>query len=128
MTLISVSLARHIARRRTRTLIAMLSVASSLASFAALAEAPYLQAAQPITDTQGRVQVIIDFRDDAHVSYAGESPLPVRPAPGVTPAFFHQPRVLNLVADYETRYGFVRLGITSWVGNSVGAFLTPGLS
>lgn len=30
-----------------------------------MADAPYLRAAQPITDELGRVQVIVDFMDDA---------------------------------------------------------------
>jgi hypothetical protein len=38
--------------------------------------------------------------------------------------FYHVPQVLNLVADYEKRYGFTRSNMTSWVGNSVTAFLT----
>jgi hypothetical protein len=38
--------------------------------------------------------------------------------------FFHRPRVLALVADYEARYGFARTGMTSWVGSSVTAYLT----
>jgi subtilisin family serine protease len=33
--------------------------------------------------------------------------------------------VLNLVADYEKRYDFKRAGLTSWVGTSITAFLTP---
>jgi subtilisin family serine protease len=38
--------------------------------------------------------------------------------------FFHQPKVLNLVADFEKRFGFTRSGMTSWVGNSITGYLT----
>jgi hypothetical protein len=37
-------------------------------SVGALATAPYLTAAKPITDAQGRISVIVDFFDDALLS------------------------------------------------------------
>ena len=100
----------------------MLSVASTLASVPAFAEAPYLRAAQPITDSQGRVQVIIDFKKNAHESFAGVTPgnLPLGAKAG---SFFHQPKVENLVAYAEQRYQFDRRSMTSWVGSSVTALL-----
>ena len=42
---------------------------------AALARAPYLKADKPITDEQGRIQVIIDFTNDAHLKYPGTLPV-----------------------------------------------------
>jgi hypothetical protein len=89
----------------------------------AAAKAPYLQSDKPIKDGQGRISVIIDFNDDAHELYAGEV---VRPTldPKIEQKFFHLPKVLTLVKDYEDRYGFKRVGMTSWVGSSVTAFLT----
>ena len=109
-------------------MIAMLSVASSFASFAALAEAPYLRAEKPITDDQGRVQVIIDFTDDAHMQYPGRLPILPPRATSVAEAaaskrveFFQTEKALVLVADFEKRYNFQRMGMTSWIGNSVTA-------
>ena len=94
-------------------------------SGALFAAAPYLQTDKPITDEQGRISVIVDFVDNAHVSYPGETPLTVKYEEGREVPFFHQPQTLNLVADYEKRFNFKRMGLTSWVGNSVTAFLTP---
>ena len=97
-------------------------------SLAAAAEAPYVRAAKPIKDDQGRNRVIVDFDDKAHLSYPGK--LPILPEKSSTRqvepvVFFHTEKTLALVADFEKRYGFKRLGITSWVGNSVTAALNP---
>lgn len=100
-------------------MIAMLCVASSLASAPATAAAPYLRAGQPITDSQGRTQVIIDFTNEASAAFPTKLPA----APPVK-ASLHRPQALNLVADFERRYEFARTGMTSWVGNSVTAYLT----
>jgi hypothetical protein len=87
-----------------------------------LAKAPYLQTDKPIKDEQGRIAVIVDFLPDAHESYPGVTPreIPLALEKG---KFFHQPKVLNLIADYEKRYGFARTNITTWAGSSVTAFL-----
>lgn len=116
------------ARRRTRSLIAMLSVASSLATSAALADAPYLRAPTPITDSQGRVQVIIDFKDDAHLRYPGIVPAPLtvqEAALGKTLKFIQKPQTNALIAEYEATYNISRVRMTSWVGNSMTAFAAP---
>lgn len=67
--------------------------------------------------------MIVDFADDAHVKYPGQS-LRIAPSIATEHKFVHQPKVLNLIADYERRLGFSRVGMTSWVGNSVTAYLT----
>jgi hypothetical protein len=71
------------------------------------------------------VQVIIDFVDDAHESLVAELPPKAENAAGKNDKFFHQPKVLKLIEQYEKKYGFTRTGMTSWVGNSVTAYLTP---
>jgi hypothetical protein len=97
-------------------------------SFSATAKAPYVKAEKPIKDEQGRTKVIVDFAFDAHLKYPGA--LPVLPAKDARVAieqkeFFHTEKTLALVADYEKRYGFQRVSMTSWVGNSVVSFLPP---
>ena len=101
-------------------------IAVTATSTIVLAKAPYVKADKPITDEQGRVQVIIDFTDDAHMQFPGKLPtLPARAASALDAAtvkpvdFFHTEKTLALVADFEKRYGFTRLGMTSWVSNSV---------
>lgn len=95
-----------------------------LASTAPFA-APYVRAETLIVDTDGQVKVIIDFAFDAHLKYPGALPvLPGRDLLAKPKEFFHTEKTLALVADYERRYGFTRLGMTSWVGNSVTAYLT----
>ena len=89
-----------------------------------LVAAPYVRADRPIIDKDGLVKVIIDFAFDAHLKYPGV--LPAQPERGSNEKpkeFFQTQKTLALVADYETRYGFKRLGMTSWVGNSVTAYL-----
>jgi hypothetical protein len=78
----------------------------------------YHAASKPITDEVGNKLIIIDFVKTAQDGYPGK----------LTESFDpkktrHHPRVLNLVQDYEARYGFKRAGMTSWVGASVSAFL-----
>lgn len=91
-----------------------------------IAEAPYLRAAQPITDTAGRVQVVIDFTDGAADEFIAELPPPNNArSDGIQEKkFFHRPKVLKLVEHYEKTYGFTRTGMTSWVGSSVTGFLS----
>jgi subtilisin family serine protease len=103
---------------RSRVNIAIIAISTVLASIGVSAEAPYLPTAKPIKDNQGRVQVVIDFTDDAHESYSRE--LAIRTDEKTT---FHRFQTLNLIADYEARYKFSRIGLTSWVGNSVTTFL-----
>lgn len=78
----------------------------------------YHAASKPITDEVGNKLIIIDFVKTAQDGYPGK----------LTESFDpkktrHHPQVLNLVQDYEARYGFKRAGMTSWVGASVSAFL-----
>lgn len=89
-----------------------------------LVAAPYVRADKPITDKDGLVKVIIDFAFDAHLQYPGALPLlPERGSRAQPKDFFQNEKTLALVAEYESRYGFKRLGMTSWVGNSVTAYL-----
>ena len=93
-----------------------------------LAKAAYVKAAQPIIDELGRVQVIIDFTDDAHLRYPGKItllPRTQKSGDDKPHEFFHNPKTEALVADFEKAYGLERTGMTSWVGNSVTAFVTP---
>ena len=107
---------------RARRLLAISAVA--FASASVFAAVPHLRAEKPITDADGRVKVIIDFVFDAHLKYAGALPkLPDIGSLGAPKEFLHTEKTLALVADYEKRYDFKRLGMTSWVGNSVTAYL-----
>ena len=86
----------------------------------ALQAAPIHKAAKRITDAQGRTRVIVDFVDQARDVYPADS----------FPTFDlkkdrHQPQVQALVTAYEKRYGFKRAFMTSWVGASLTAYLTP---
>ena len=85
----------------------------------AWAEAAYHNAAKPIIDKQGRTRVIVDFTDGARDAYPRELLVNFDPKKDT-----QQPQVLALVTDYEQRYGFVREGLTTWVGASVTAYLT----
>lgn len=89
---------------------------------AAQARAPYLTTHKPITDDQGRIQVIVDFKVDAHLSFAGFTPREV-PVTLKSGTFFHQPQVKNLISSVEQKYKFSSRSMTSWVGSSVTAYL-----
>jgi subtilisin family serine protease len=80
--------------------------------------APYIQAESPIKDALGRVAVIVDFDDDAHESYSEQLPTKYKDKEK-----FHKAQTINLIDDYEQKHKFVKLGMTSWVGNSVAAYL-----
>ena len=83
-----------------------------------------MRADNPITDKDGQIKVIIDFAFDAHLKYPGALPaLPERGSREAPKEFFQTEKTLALVADYERRYNFKRLGMTSWVGNSVTAYM-----
>jgi hypothetical protein len=67
-----VSLQSACLRRRGAARAFIVGVSALLAlslSFLALAAAPYLRTDRPIQDEQGRVEVIVDFVDDAHLIY-----------------------------------------------------------
>ncbi len=117
------SLGPCIAPRRTRLLMAMIVAASALASLPAFAQAPYLRAAQPITDSQGRTQVIVDFAEKARET-SSESLHPTSKYSGTPFARFHNAQALSLIEGYESRYKFVAVGMTTWVGDSLTTHLT----
>lgn len=110
---------------KSRSLKRLCVSVAALVSANAFAGVPYLKAEKPIVDKQGRTQVIIDFADDAHEKYSGDLIIRSMGESSDAAPFFHQPKVLELVADYEKRYAFTRIGMTSWVGNSVTTFLDP---
>ena len=117
--------ATGIARRAQRAARRFAVVTALVFASTAPLAAPYLRADIPITDKDGLVKVIIDFAFDAHLKYPGASPvLPGRDLLAKPKEFVHNEKALALVTDYETRYGFKQLGTTSWVGNSVTAFLS----
>lgn len=129
--LASPSVTRKIIAGTTRLGSAFI-VAAAVASSASYASAlaPYLQAAKPITDGQGRIEVIIDFNDDAHMKYPGN--LPTLPTQANANArnggeFFHTEKSLALAADFEKKFNFQRSGMTSWAGNSVTAFVSADI-
>ena len=90
--------------------------------------APYSRTDQPFVDGNGRTRVVVDFLPGIEKSY----PDAARPAPrtkqnddGRKIEFFHRPQVEALVAEFEKRYEFQRTGMTSCVGSSGTAFLSP---
>lgn len=70
--------------------------------------------------------MIVDFQIDAHLRYPGALPvLPTKePGTSVKPVeFFQTEKTLALVTDFEQRHDFKRIGMSSWVGNSLTAYL-----
>ena len=66
--------------------------------------------------------MIVDFVANAHETYPGVTPK--EPPRALKPGqYFPRPQVVNLVADYERKYSFVRQSMTSWAGSSVTAYL-----
>lgn len=108
---------------RSAALVAISALVASLGS--AYASAPYVRSDKPITDENGRTKVIVDFLDDAHVNYPGEIVAsPKARAEGESIPFRQHPQVVSLVLAYERAYDFEATGMTSWVANSLTAFLT----
>ena len=79
---------------------------------------PYHRADKPIVDDQGRKRIIIDFVDNAHEAFPRELLAQFNPKTSA-----QQPQVVALVEQYERLLGFKRVLMTTWVGNSVTAFL-----
>lgn len=80
----------------------------------------------PITDAQGRVHYIIDFKEEAVRGYSAVAPTGF--SASVLARRFgndHRPQMLNLVSDYESRYSLSATQLLSHVGNTFSAFLTP---
>lgn len=95
-----------------------LTVALSTSSNA-WAAATHHKAAKPIVDGQGRTRVIVDFTDEAYLAYPRDLLINFDPKKDT-----QQPQALALIKEYEQRFGFVREGLTTWIGASVTAFLT----
>ena len=64
--------------------------------------------------------MIVDFTDDAYLSYPRDLLINFDPKKDT-----QQPQALALIKDYERKLGFAREGLTTWVGASVTAFLSP---
>ena len=64
--------------------------------------------------------MIVDFTDEAYQSHPRELLIDFDPKKDI-----QQPQALALIKDYERKFGFAREGLTTWVGASVTAFLTP---
>jgi Subtilase family len=106
--------------RRWLSLSLSLSVGLAFSlPISAWAEATHHKAAKPIVDKQGRTRVIVDFTDEAYLAYPLDLLINFDPKKDT-----QQPQALALIKEYEQRYGFVREGVTTWVGASVTAFLT----
>lgn len=75
----------------------------------------------PIFDNVGRVHYIIDLTDDAQDSFPDAVNAQDLQRFGARPSA----RAINMVKWYEQQYGFEFTDMTSWVGNSFSAFLTP---
>lgn len=82
--------------------------------------APVHRAAQPIKDAQGRIQMIVDFDFDPKEDTEFENTM--SPADAKT-WDKQQGKVVNLINQYETKFGFTRSGMTSWAKVSATAFL-----
>ena len=74
----------------------------------------------PITDAQGRVQMIIDFDFDPK----SDTEFPHGTSPADEKKWDqHQGKIVNLLNQYEKLYGFTRSGMTSWAKVSATAYL-----
>lgn len=92
------------------------------------AAAPYARTDQPFVDRDGRTRVVIDLLPGVEKTYpdaAQRAPRTKQNDDGRKIEFFHRPQVEALVADFEKRHEFQRTGMTSWVGSSITAFLSP---
>ena len=108
-----------------RALLLALTLGVGVVAYAA---APYWPTDQPIVDAEDRTRVVVDFLPGAETTYPDA--VQARPRTrenddGRKIEFFHRPQAAALVADYEERYGFQKQGMTSWVGVSFTAFLSP---
>jgi hypothetical protein len=120
------SLSGHLFNAIGRRLCSIICACISLSvTTTALAAAPYLRSDRAIKDEQGRIEVIVDFADDAHLAYPDSQSSKPDDASRFKERFMPMPQTALLVEAFERNYGFKRTGMTSWVGNSVTAFLTP---
>ncbi|MDI1451627.1 S8 family serine peptidase [Polyangium sp. 6x1] len=72
-----------------------------------------------VQDTAGNLHYIVVFHDDAANAYPTEAPSDDRFS------VYEKAHVRNFVHDIESRYGFMSTAMTSWVGITLAAFLTP---
>jgi subtilisin family serine protease len=86
--------------------------------------APYLAVPKPIVDAEGRIEVIVDFFDEAEETYPDVIEMSIKQKDQFKRDLaFHKPKATNLVDDYEKKYQLTHSGMTSYVGLSFAAFL-----
>lgn len=80
-------------------------------------------AGKPILNSEGHVRYIIDFTDDATAGHPSDAAL----AALLNDRFpsWHKPQMRQLAHSIAGQYRLAPIWITSWVGNSLTAHLTP---
>lgn len=78
----------------------------------------------PITDNQGRIRYIIDFTKDATQG----QPTQIKAGEPLNDGLpeWHKPEMRYFAKGIAGQFALTPLSITSWVGNSITAYLTPG--
>ncbi|MES2934325.1 MAG: hypothetical protein V4805_12660, partial [Pseudomonadota bacterium] len=105
-------------------LSSLISILSLSVSYAEEIVAPVRAAADvnenAIHDVQGRILYMVVLGKNAHKGFTAQRNTQQR-------ANFeerHSDQAQNMVEAFEAKYGFVRVGMTSWVGNTFSAYLT----
>jgi hypothetical protein len=75
----------------------------------------------PIVDSAGRIHFIVDLSADAHLSFSDSVTAEDLDRFGSR----HSASVINMIKWYEAQYSLEHTTVTSWVGNSFSAYLTP---
>src|SRR3990167_8276769 len=93
-------------------------------SFNAFAQKTQNSAATPITDNQGRIRYIIDFTKEATQG----QPTHIKPGEPLNDGLpdWQKPEMRYFAKGIAKKYGLTPLSTTSWVGNSITAYLTHG--
>lgn len=101
-----------------------LFVFCAVISFNALAQKTQNSAATPITDNQGRIRYIIDFTKEATQG----QPTHIEPDAPLNDGLpdWQKPEMRHFAKGIAKKYGLTPLSTTSWVGNSITAYLTHG--
>lgn len=93
-------------------------------SFGVLAQPTQNGAETPITDDQGRVRYIIDFAKDATQG----QPTQINTGESLNDGLpeWQKPEMRHFAKGIAKQYALTPVSTTSWVGNSITAYLTPG--
>lgn len=75
---------------------------------------------EQMVDDLGRVAYVVDLEEHAEDTFSDVVTAKDLDQFGK----MHRPQAINMVKSYEEKYGFEHVGMTSWVGNSFGAYLT----